>query len=170
MDPCARNDADGGAGGHHRAGRACRSRGRRRLGNCCQHKKGERHDCPRNHRNRHGKQAVYLCPDAGQQQSRCACPTDLLEAAPCQGRRGSFPAVFHGCGRGGTGRRATLRSLWAKARGSSSLLDRTIFPKTDARQARGSMNRAVSCRVKSFVSRTVSVYAGTIANDPGAAP
>src|SRR5512139_3301297 len=32
---------------------------------------------------------------------------------------------FHECGRGGTGRRATLRSLWAKARGSSSLLDRT---------------------------------------------
>jgi hypothetical protein len=31
------------------------------------------------------------------------------------------------CGRGGTGRRATLRSLWAKARGSSSLLGRTIF-------------------------------------------
>ena len=29
------------------------------------------------------------------------------------------------CGRGGTGRRASLRSLWAKARGSSSLLDRT---------------------------------------------
>ena len=29
------------------------------------------------------------------------------------------------CGRGGTGRRATLRSLWANARGSSSLLDRT---------------------------------------------
>ena len=28
-------------------------------------------------------------------------------------------------GRGGIGRRATLRSLWAKARGSSSLLDRT---------------------------------------------
>ncbi len=30
------------------------------------------------------------------------------------------------CGRGGTGRRATLRSLWPKGRGSSSLLDRTI--------------------------------------------
>jgi hypothetical protein len=29
------------------------------------------------------------------------------------------------CGRGGTGRRATLRSLWPKGRGSSSLLDRT---------------------------------------------
>ncbi len=29
------------------------------------------------------------------------------------------------CGHGGIGRRATLRSLWAKARGSSSLLDRT---------------------------------------------
>ena len=31
------------------------------------------------------------------------------------------------CGRGGTGRRATLRSLWPKGRGSSSLLDRTII-------------------------------------------
>ena len=30
------------------------------------------------------------------------------------------------CGRGGTGRRATLRSLWPKGRGSSSLLDRTM--------------------------------------------
>ena len=30
------------------------------------------------------------------------------------------------CGRGGIGRRATLRSLWPKGRGSSSLLDRTI--------------------------------------------
>ena len=29
------------------------------------------------------------------------------------------------CGRGGTGRRAALRSLWGKTRGSSSLLDRT---------------------------------------------
>ena len=29
------------------------------------------------------------------------------------------------CGRGGTGRRAALRSLWEKSRGSSSLLDRT---------------------------------------------
>ena len=30
------------------------------------------------------------------------------------------------CGRGGIGRRAALRSLWGKTRGSSSLLDRTI--------------------------------------------
>ena len=30
------------------------------------------------------------------------------------------------CGRGGTGRRAALRSLWGKTRGSSSLLGRTI--------------------------------------------
>src|SRR3954454_2100397 len=30
------------------------------------------------------------------------------------------------CGRGGIGRRAALRSLWANPRGSSSLLDRTI--------------------------------------------
>ena len=32
------------------------------------------------------------------------------------------------CGRGGTGRRAALRSLWEKSRGSSSLLDRTNTP------------------------------------------
>src|SRR5207248_1222631 len=31
------------------------------------------------------------------------------------------------CGRGGIGRRAALRSLWGKLRGSSSLLDRTKF-------------------------------------------
>jgi hypothetical protein len=31
------------------------------------------------------------------------------------------------CGRGGIGRRAALRSLWGNSRGSSSLLDRTIF-------------------------------------------
>src|SRR5688500_20275323 len=35
-----------------------------------------------------------------------------------------MPADFT-CGRGGTGRRAALRSLWPKGRGSSSLLDRT---------------------------------------------
>ena len=38
----------------------------------------------------------------------------------------SFTFWSSRCGRGGTGRRATLRSLWANARGSSSLLDRTI--------------------------------------------
>ena len=32
------------------------------------------------------------------------------------------------CGRGGIGRRAALRSLWANPRGSSSLLGRTILP------------------------------------------
>jgi len=32
-----------------------------------------------------------------------------------------------GSGRGGIGRRAALRSLWGNPRGSSSLLDRTIF-------------------------------------------
>ena len=31
------------------------------------------------------------------------------------------------CGRGGIGRRAALRSLWGKTRGSSSLLGRTKF-------------------------------------------
>ena len=33
------------------------------------------------------------------------------------------------CGRGGIGRRAALRSLWGNSRGSSCLLDRTIFKK-----------------------------------------
>src|SRR5437763_6453996 len=40
-------------------------------------------------------------------------------------RPGPEPAYFMTCGRGGTGRRAALRSLWPKGRGSSSLLDRT---------------------------------------------
>ena len=31
------------------------------------------------------------------------------------------------CGRGGIGRRAALRSLWGKTRGSSSLLGRTNY-------------------------------------------
>ena len=58
---------------------------------------------------------------------RCQHRSALLEAAPYPGQRPLFGALlFHECGRGGTGRRATLRSLWAKARGSSSLLDRTI--------------------------------------------
>src|SRR4051812_40586032 len=45
--------------------------------------------------------------------SGCACGIDPL-----------YPATT--CGRGGIGRRAALRSLWANPRGSSSLLDRTI--------------------------------------------
>src|SRR5271170_1448275 len=36
------------------------------------------------------------------------------------------------CGRGGIGRRAALRSLWGKLRGSSSLLDRTKLCDTPA--------------------------------------
>ena len=44
-------------------------------------------------------------------------------------RHRAFPAIGAAfaipCGRGGTGRRAALRALWARARGSSSLLDRT---------------------------------------------
>ena len=42
--------------------------------------------------------------------------------ALCYGRS---PTCRGMCGHGGIGRRATLRSLWAKARGSSSLLGRT---------------------------------------------
>ena len=54
------------------------------------------------------------------------------------------------CGRGGTGRRATLRSLWAKARGSSSLLDRTILSEIDMDFAFGHLLRSMvscSCRI-----------------------
>ena len=47
----------------------------------------------------------------------------LLEA-PLLPARGLLGRIT--CGRGGTGRRAALRSLWPKGRGSSSLLDRTI--------------------------------------------
>ena len=58
--------------------------------------------------------------------SRCKRGSALLEASPYPGqRRFGTRCFFIECGRGGTGRRATLRSLWAKARGSSSLLDRT---------------------------------------------
>src|SRR5690348_10144749 len=47
--------------------------------------------------------------------------------APGSSREQCFQgAPFMTCGRGGTGRRAALRSLWGKLRGSSSLLDRTI--------------------------------------------
>src|SRR5690606_13156933 len=57
-------------------------------------------------------------------QSACRGMTPLLRARTYPGGAGVNGSLFT-CGRGGTGRRATLRSLWAKARGSSSLLDRT---------------------------------------------
>lgn len=53
----------------------------------------------------------------------CIARAALLMAAAYLKGRPVLPFLM--CGRGGTGRRATLRSLWAKARGSSSLLDRT---------------------------------------------
>ena len=40
---------------------------------------------------------------------------------------GDIQGTPQSCGRGGIGRRAALRSLWANPRGSSSLLGRTIF-------------------------------------------
>ena len=40
------------------------------------------------------------------------------------------------CGRGGIGRRAALRSLWANPRGSSSLLGRTILLRKTRRSPR----------------------------------
>ena len=61
----------------------------------------------------------------------CLPSSPLLEAAPRQWvavglDQSEGAGVFMTCGRGGTGRRAALRSLWPKGRGSSSLLDRTI--------------------------------------------
>ena len=123
VHPRPRYDPHRRARGHDRPGRTSRG-----LGDCRQRQEERHHDPWRRPGRVHGKQRVHYSPAAGHQQSRCALPSDLLEAAPCQRRWGVIPAVFHGCGRGGTGRRATLRSLWAKARGSSSLLGRTIFP------------------------------------------
>ena len=40
---------------------------------------------------------------------------------------GDIQRTSQTCGRGGIGRRAALRSLWERSRGSSSLLDRTIL-------------------------------------------
>ncbi len=56
-------------------------------------------------------------------QGACSGHTALLRARSYPA--GALSSPWRLCGRGGTGRRATLRSLWAKARGSSSLLDRT---------------------------------------------
>ena len=49
----------------------------------------------------------------------------LLASGALLPRRAAARLSVSVCGRGGTGRRATLRSLWPKGRGSSSLLDRT---------------------------------------------
>ena len=55
----------------------------------------------------------------------CIAPKALLGARSYPEPDPFGPIMM--CGRGGTGRRATLRSLWPKGRGSSSLLDRTII-------------------------------------------
>ena len=47
--------------------------------------------------------------------------TDLINE-----NEGDIYWALQTCGRGGIGRRAALRSLWANPRGSSSLLGRTI--------------------------------------------
>ena len=68
------------------------------------------------------------------------------------------------CGRGGTGRRATLRSLWPKGRGSSSLLDRTItslngqgaFGKSGGTRA----ERIFRCFSPSFFATRCAIPAG----------
>lgn len=65
----------------------------------------------------------YALPCHRANRRRCLCPASLLEARACQ--RPASPGPISMCGRGGTGRRAALRSLWPKGRGSSSLLDRT---------------------------------------------
>ena len=48
--------------------------------------------------------------------------------------KGDIPRAPQTCGRGGIGRRAALRSLWANPRGSSSLLGRTIPPSETRRK------------------------------------
>ena len=73
---------------------------------------------------RRGKDCSDMEHSTAAVDRHCAGQTALLGAAPCQCRRSS-PASLMTCGRGGTGRRAALRSLWPKGRGSSSLLDRT---------------------------------------------
>ena len=60
--------------------------------------------------------------------SHCAAKPLRTGAAFARGTRLPTPrppGPYSMCGRGGTGRRAALRSLWPKGRGSSSLLDRT---------------------------------------------
>ena len=60
--------------------------------------------------------------------SHCAAKPLRTGAAFARGTRLPAPrppGPYSMCGRGGTGRRAALRSLWPKGRGSSSLLDRT---------------------------------------------
>ena len=76
---------------------------------------------------------------------------------PREGR--IFLALVDLCGRGGTGRRATLRSLWAKARGSSSLLDRTrqslsdcFKSKNELRDLRIPQFRALSVRTPTAIA------------------
>ena len=56
-------------------------------------------------------------------RSPVGVPAHLLAA---YGMIGYMCGPARQCGRGGIGRRAALRALWARARGSSSLLDRTI--------------------------------------------
>src|SRR5690242_9152819 len=68
---------------------------------------------------------VPLWTELASSPCHCAVKIALLGAAPCQCRRSWSRLINMTCGRGGTGRRAALRSLWPKGRGSSSLLDRT---------------------------------------------
>jgi hypothetical protein len=76
------------------------------------------------------------------------------------------------CGRGGIGRRAALRSLWPKGRGSSSLLDRTIRNLRLTRQGcRGSNKaglRACLLFFRPFVFLACFVAAATGVNAPPA--
>ena len=72
-----------------------------------------------------GKQSVKHCPDPGSHRRHCAAGIALIEAHSLTRSDGRGRPFSCTCGRGGTGRRAALRSLWPKGRGSSSLLDRT---------------------------------------------
>ncbi len=78
-------------------------------------------------------------------------PPGTPARSSCQPRRFS--------GRGGIGRRATLRSLWAKARGSSSLLDRTKQSWITSPAGNPSQAELVSGAVRRDVACTVGVSA-----------
>jgi hypothetical protein len=67
-----------------------------------------------------GTENVTLFDGLVHNESGCAAKWALLMAR-------SY--LLGQCGHGGIGRRATLRSLWPKGRGSSSLLGRTILLK-----------------------------------------
>src|SRR5207237_10897066 len=92
----------------------------------------------------------------------------LLVDAPCQCRLPLGAGLFMTCGRGGTGRRAALRSLWPKGRGSSSLLDRTSPAKKSQGVATGSPAAAIRGCNRTWIdpSRTIDRSVVTLSETP----